>query len=138
MPAQPHHDLLQVIHGVYGESLAELLADYDVGVYIPSELWPRFGPQVGIHLAAGQLLLAEALAPAHGPEQNIDYVQIRSREEVARLLERLEHFPEMYYRIRVRTRPRAEKYRASRVFSRVAYDLFADVAAFGSSRRPLS
>ncbi len=138
MPAKHHHDLLQVIHGVYGGALAELLADYDVGVYIPSELWARFGPQVGIHLAAGQLLLAEALAPTHGLEQNIDYLQIDSPEDVARVLERLERFPEMYYRIRVRGRMKAEQYRASRVFSRVAYDLFADVAAFGSSRRPLS
>ena len=138
MPAKHHHDLLQVIHGVYGEPLTELLAEYDVGVYVPGALWARFGPQVGIHLAAGQLLLAEALAPTHGLEQNIDYLQVDSPEEVARALERLERFPEMYYRIRVRGRLKAERYRASRVFSRVAYDLFADVAAFGSSRRPLS
>ena len=84
-----------------------------------------------MHLAAGQLLLAETLDPAHGLERNIDYLHIDSPEGLARPLDRLGRFPEMHHRIRVRGRLKAEQYRASRLFGRVLTDLLADVAAFG-------
>ncbi|HWX45793.1 MAG TPA: hypothetical protein VNY52_10790, partial [Solirubrobacteraceae bacterium] len=76
MPAKHHHDLLQVIHGVSGARLGELLGEYDVGVYIPREPGGGFGWQVGAHLAAGQLLLTETLRPGHGLECDIDYLKI--------------------------------------------------------------
>jgi hypothetical protein len=131
MPAKHHHDLLQVIHGVSGAPLAELLAECDVGVYVAAEPGGGFGHQVGMHLAAGHLLLAETLVPAHGLERNIDYLHVDSPEGLAWVLERLGRFPEMHQRIRVRGRMKAEQYRASRVFARVAADLLADVSAFG-------
>jgi hypothetical protein len=134
MPAKHHHDLLQVIHGVSGEALIELLRDYDVGVYVAPEHGGGFGVQVGMHLAAGQLLFAEGLDPAHGLERGIDYVHFNSPEELVWALERLARFPEMYQRLRVRGRMKAERYRASRLFHRIAHDLLADVAAFGSKR----
>lgn len=131
MPAKHHHDLLQVIHGVSGASLAQLLSECDVGVYAAAEPGGGFGLQVGMHLAAGHLLLAETLTPAHGLERNIDYLHVDSPDGLAWALERLGRFPEMYQRIRVRGRIKAEQYRASRVFARVLTDLLADVAAFG-------
>jgi len=131
MPAKHHHDLLQVIHGVHGEPLAELLAECDVGVYVAREPGGGFGHQVGTHLAAGHLLLSEPLSPAHGLERNIDYVQVDSPDGLVWLLDRLGRFPEMHRRIRVRGRLKAEQYRASRLFSRLAHDLLLDVAAFG-------
>lgn len=134
IPAKHHHDLLQVIHGVSGPSMIELLREYDVGVYVPSEVGGDFGPQVGMHLAAGQLLLSDTLAPAHGLERNIDYLHVGSPEELVWVLERLGRFPEMHQRIRVRGRLKAEQYRASRLFGRLAHDALADVAAFGSDR----
>jgi hypothetical protein len=39
----------------------------------------------------------------------------------------------MHQRVRVRGRLKAEQYRSSRLFARVAGDLLADVAAFGVS-----
>jgi hypothetical protein len=138
LPAKHHHDLLQVLHGVSGEPLRELLAESDVGVFVASAPGGGFGLQVGIHLAAGHLLLAEALAPAHGLERNIDYLHFDSANGLVWALERLRRFPSMYQSIRVRGRLKAEQYRASRVFRRIAGDLLADVAAFGSSRAPRS
>ncbi len=132
MLAKHHHDLMQVIHGVSGASLIELLGEHDVGVYIAPEAGGGFGQQVGMHLAAGQLLLAETLVPAHGLERNIDYLHIDSAEELMWVLDRLGRFPEMHQRIRLRGRLKAEQYRASRVFGRVVHDLLADIAAFGS------
>lgn len=130
-PAKHHHDLLQVIHGVTGEALGELLREYDVGVYVAPEPGGAFGHQVGVHLAAGHLLLSEELIPTHGLERNIDYLEVESPDGLVWVLDRLGRFPEMYHAIRVRGRLKAEQYRASRLFARVTHDLLADVAAFG-------
>jgi hypothetical protein len=133
-PAKHHHDLLQAIHGVSGEPLGELLGEYDVGVYFAREPGGGFGHQVGLHLAAGQLLLSEELTPMHGLERNIDYLQVDSPDGLVWLLDRLGRFPEMHQRVRVRGRLKAEQYRASRLFARLTHDLLADVAAFGANR----
>jgi hypothetical protein len=134
LPAKHHHDLLQLLHGVSGAPLGELLAEYDVGVYVPPRYGGGFGQQIGMHLAAGQLLLVEGrLRPAHGLERNIDYLQIESGEDLVRLLDRLTRFPEMHQRIRVRGRLKAEQYRSSRLFARLVHDLLADLATFGPS-----
>jgi hypothetical protein len=135
MLAKHHHDLLQVAHGVSGEPLVELLREYDVGVHVSREGGGAFGHQVGMHLAAGHLLLAEAPTPAHGLERDIDYLHVDSPEGLAWTLDRLGRFPEMYQRIRIRGRLKAEQYRASRLFRRIAHDLIADVNAFGSGRK---
>jgi hypothetical protein len=133
MPSKHHHDLLQVIHGVTGEALTQLLRDYDVGVHLAPEAGGGFGAQAAIHLAAGQLLLTDELRPTHGLERGIDYLEIGSPEDLEWRLSRLARFPEMHHSLRVRGRMKAEQFRASRVFPRVIYDLFADVAAFGRS-----
>lgn len=135
LPAKHHHDLLQVLHGLSGESLIELLREYDIGVYVAAGPGGAYGPQIGLHLAAGQLLLAEAPTPAHGLERNIDYLHFDSPNALVWTLERLQRFPEMHHRIRVRGRLKAEQYRSSRVFARIAHDLLADVRAFGTPRR---
>jgi hypothetical protein len=133
MRAKHERDLLQVIHGVSGAALVELMEEYDVGVYVPRAPGPGFGWQVGAHLAAGQLLLSGTLGPLHGLERGIDYLEIDSPERLVWVLERLGRFPEMYQRLRVRGRMKAEQYRASRLFGRVVHDLLADVAAFGAA-----
>ncbi|HEV3093381.1 MAG TPA: hypothetical protein VGY30_02575 [Solirubrobacteraceae bacterium] len=138
LPAKHHHDLLQIVHGLSGPPLIELLREYDVGVYVAAEPGGAFGPQVGMHLAAGHLLLAEAPTPAHGLERNIDYLHFDSPGALVWILERLQRFPEMHHRIRVRGRLKAEQYRASRLFARIAHDLLADVHAFGSPRQTAS
>jgi hypothetical protein len=130
-PAKHHHDLLHAVHGVHGELLAELLAGCDVGVYVPPDPGPGFGLQVGLHLAAGQLLLTTPLSPLHGLEREIDYLQFDSPEGLVWMLDRIARFPEMHQRVRIRGRLKAEQYRASRVFTRLVVDFLADVRAFG-------
>jgi hypothetical protein len=129
-PAKHHHDLLQVIHGVSGEGLDELLREYDVGVYVAPREGGGFGFPVGLHLAAGHLLLTEPLNPGHGLERDIDYLQFESPEELVWILDRMGRFPEMHQRVRVRGRLKAQQFRASRLFARVVHDLHLDLAAF--------
>lgn len=131
LPAKHHHDLLQLIHGVSGEPLAGLLSEYDVGVHVAPEGPGGFGQQVGLHLAAGQLLMSTPLAFTHGLERDIDYLQFDSPEGLVWSLERLARFPEMYQRVRIRGRLKAEHYRASRLFDRLLGDVLADITAFG-------
>jgi len=134
MPAKHHHDLFQVVHGVLGEELAQLLREFDVGIYVPRDSPAGFAQQVPMHLAAGHLLLACTLEPNHGLERDIDYLHVSSAEGITWTLDRLARFPEMYQRVRIRGRVKAEQFRASRVFARLVHDLLADVAAFGSPR----
>ena len=131
MPAKHEHDLLQAVHGVEGAELEGLLDSHDVGVHVAARAGGPFGPQVGLHLAAGQLLLSESLEPSHGLEHDIDYLQFDSPDALVWTLERLSRFPEMHQRIRVRGRMKAEQYRASMLFARLSRDLLADVSAFG-------
>ncbi len=134
MPAKHHHDVLQLIHGVWGDPLLEYLREYDVGIYVSARAGGGFGHEAAMHLAAGQLLLAAAGRPAFGLERNIDYLPIGSAEELVLVLERLGRFPEMHHRLRVRGRLKAEQFRASRIFGRVVDDLLRDLAVFGSAR----
>jgi hypothetical protein len=134
MPAKHHHDLLQLLHGVSGEPLAELLREYDVGVYVAPREGGGFGLPVGLHLAAGQLLLSDPLSPGHGLERDIDYLQFDSPEALVWMLERMGRFPEMHQRVRVRGRLKAEQFRASRLFARLLADLHRDLASFGAGR----
>ncbi len=131
LAAKHEHDLLEIVHGLSGEPLIELLREYDIGVHVSSEPGGAFAVQIGMHLAAGQLLLCEAPTPAHGLERNIDYLHFDSPTALVWVLDRLRRFPEMYYRIRVRGRMKAEQYRASRLFARIAHDAIADLRAFG-------
>lgn len=133
--AKHHHDLLQLIHGVSGEALRELLVEYDVGVYVARAPGGGFGQQVGVHLAAGHLLIAEPLVPTHGLERDIDYLQFDSPDGLRWMLDRLRRFPEMHQRTRIRGRLKAEQFRASRLFARVLSDLLADFSAFGAVSR---
>lgn len=131
MPSKHEHDLLHVVHGLSGEALRETLDAHDVGVYVTPEDTPAFDWQAAAHLAAGQLLIAEPVSPAHGLERDIDFLSITSPEDLAWTLQGLRGSPDAYRRIRIRGRMKAEHFRASRVFERLLRDLAADVAAFG-------
>ena len=135
LPAKHAHDLFHAVHGLGGDALAEVLREYDVGVYTPPEPEGAVGAQAGIHLAAGQLLLADRLEPRHGLEAGIDFVRFDGPTGLVWTLDRIAQYPEMYQRVRVRGRMKAEGFRASAVFTRVLQDLLADIAAFGAARR---
>jgi hypothetical protein len=133
-PAKLEHDLLHVAFGVSGWELVELLHRHDVAINLHNENYPSFENRVSMHLAAGHLMVSEALDPQHGLERGIDYLQVDAASELRRALAVVVRFPRAHHRVRVRGRRKAEQFRASRVYPRLVGDLLADIEAFGSSR----
>jgi hypothetical protein len=134
--AKHRYDLLHVAHGVSGRDLQALFRRFDIGVNLHNERYPSFENRVSLSLAAGLLVLSEPLSPTHGLEPGIDYVELNAPRELDAALFALKHFPEMYRRVRIHGRMKAEQFRASRVYPRIIRDLLLDVATFGSSRKP--
>ena len=132
--AKLEHDLLHVAFGVSGAELVELLHRHDVAINLHNEDYPSFENRVSMHLAAGHLVLSEALDPQHGLELGIDYLQVDGASELRCALAVVARFPRAHHRVRVRGRRKAEQFRASRVYPRLVGDLLADIDAFGSSR----
>jgi hypothetical protein len=81
--------------------------------------------------------VSEPLSPTHGLEPGIDYVEVRHPQDLLRAIERIRHYPDLYRRVRIRGRRKAEAFRASRVYPRLLHDLFLDLEVFGTDR-PLS
>src|SRR3954469_9829852 len=133
----PKHelDLLHVAFGLHGAELDAFMRDVDVAVNLHNEPYPSFENRVCLHLAAGHLVVSETLTPTHGLEPGIDYVEISEPLELLGALRTVSRHPDAYHRVRVRGRLKAEQYRASRVWPRLVADCFADLNAFGTSRR---
>jgi hypothetical protein len=129
--AKHRYDLLHYAHGLWGEDLREVLSRIDIGVNIHRDGHPGFEHRVLMHLAAGHLLLSEPLTPTHGLEPEIDYVPVVRPDELLTVLDQLERRPQLYERVRLSGRAKAEEHRASRVWPRVLGDLVDDLAAFG-------
>jgi hypothetical protein len=133
-PANHEHDVVHYAHGLTGAAFADVLNTTDIGIALQHGPVHGFPPQALLHLAAGQLLPAERLAPACGLEPWIDFLEIESRERLVRLLAQLRLRPDAYDRVRVRGRLKAEDHRASRVWPRIVGDLLDDVRVFGTTR----
>lgn len=134
-PAKHDFDVLHMAFGVGAGELAELLGEHEVGVNVHNEPYPSFENRVALHLAAGHLVFSERLSPLHGLEPGIDFLEIDSPQGLHHALGMLARFPGLWNRVRVRGRRKAELFRASRVWPRLAGDLLADVAAFGTPHR---
>jgi hypothetical protein len=134
-PAKHHFDLLHIAHGVGPDELERLLGETDVGINVHNEDYPNFENRVLLHLAAGNLLLSERLQPSFGLEAGLDYVEVEGPDHLVWLLEKLATAPDLFRRVRLRGRMKAELQRASRVYPALLHDLRLDLAAFGSSRR---
>ena len=133
-PAKLEHDPLHVAFGMSGRELVGLLRRYDVAINLHNENYPSFENRVSTHLAAGHLVLSEALDPLHGLEPGLDYLQVDGPADLRRALTAVTRFPRVHHRVRVRGRRKAEQFRASRVYPRLIADLIADVDVFGSGR----
>jgi hypothetical protein len=127
-------DLLHVAFGLGVEDLVPVLRAHDVAINVHNERYPSFENRVSLHLAAGHLVVSEALSPTHGLEPGIDYLEIADGGELVRLARELESYPHAHHRVRVRGRRKAEAFRASRVYPRLIADLWRDLAAFGTAR----
>lgn len=133
-PIKHEWDILHLAFGVDADKLAEVLDDHDVTINLHNEPYESFENRVCIHLAAGHLVISEALNPKHGLETGIDYLEIATREDLFEMMFALNRWPGSYDRVRIRGRMKAEQYRASRVFPRLIHDLYEDLATFGTDR----
>jgi hypothetical protein len=129
--AKHGHDLVHYTHGLTGEALAAALAATDVGIAVAAQDTREFAGEALVHLAAGQLLLAERFQPPCGLEAGIDYLPVATRDDVAAALTRLALRPDAYERVRIRGRLKAEEHRASAVWPRLLHDLLEDLRVFG-------
>jgi hypothetical protein len=134
MPSKHEFDLLHLAFGVDADRLVQVMRDHEVGINIHNQRYPSFENRICLHLAAGHLVLSEPLSPEHGLEPGLDYIEIRTPEQLRHLIDMIRRFPNMYHRVRVRGRSKAEEFRASRVYPRLVADLLGDIAAFGTDR----
>jgi hypothetical protein len=91
-----------------------------------------FEPRAARALAAGQLLVSEALEPSFGLEPGIDYLEARDLTDLFVMAENAARAPGAYAAIRARGRRKAEWFRSSRVVERLAQDLRLENARTGA------
>ncbi|MCZ4492964.1 MAG: hypothetical protein JWP53_1895 [Conexibacter sp.] len=130
-------DLPHYAHGLMGAELDAVLAGADVGLNVHGEEGlPTFENRVLLHLAAGSLVISEVLEPPYGLEPNRDVLQVLNRDELGLRVRQLHRMPDLHDRIRIRGHHTSRRFAASKVWPRVIADLFADLRAFGTDRRP--
>ncbi len=134
VPVKHVFDILHIAHGAQGEDLRELLLKTDVGINLHNEPYPSFENRVCLHLAAGNLVVSEPLSPTHGLEPGIDFLEVSHPDELLQVIDQIHHHPDLYRRVRIRGRRKAESFRASHVYPRLLHDLFLDLRVFGSER----
>jgi hypothetical protein len=127
-------DLVHAAFGIGMDELGALLGAHDIGLNLHNEPYPSFENRVCLHLAAGQLVVSETLSPTHGLEPDIDYLEIAEPDQLLAVLRAAVRFPHAYDRVRIRGRRKAEAFRASHVYPRLASDLLRDLRAFGTER----
>jgi hypothetical protein len=132
--AKHDFDVLHIAHGIFGERLLELLLETDVAINLHNEPYPSFENRVSLHLAAGNLVISEPLSPTHGLEEGIDYIEVRHPDELLRTIGQIHLYPDLYRRVRIRGRRKAESFRASRVYPRLVHDLLLDLEVFETER----
>lgn len=134
VPVKHAFDVFHIAHGAHGDELRELLVKTDVGINLHNEPYPSFENRVCLHLAAGNLVVSEPLSPTHGLEPGIDYIEVREPEALLQVIDQIHHYPDLYRRVRIRGRRKAEAFRASNVYPRLLFDLFRDLEVFGTER----
>ena len=133
--AKHFYDVIHLVHGVTDDRLIEFLGEVDVGLNLHNEPYPSFENRVCVYTAAGLVVVTEPLSPTNGLEPGIDYLEVRTPDELMSALFDLKRDIHAYRRVRVRGRAKAERFRASRVYPELVADLLRDVAAYGSARR---
>jgi hypothetical protein len=127
-------DILHLAFGVDADMLETVLDTHDVTVNLHNEDYESFENRVCIHMAAGHLVISEPLNPRHGLEPGIDYIEIRTPEDLMEVLLPMQRWPGTHDRVRARGRMKAEQFRASAVYPRLVHDLLVDLGAFGTER----
>lgn len=133
-PAKHAFDILHIAHGLGPDNLVDVLAATDVGINLHNEAYPNFENRATLHLAAGHLLISEALQPMYGLDCGLDYLEIGSAHDLVRLLHELRRAPDIFRRVRIRGRAKAEMFRASKIYNDLLDDLRRDLRVFGTNR----
>lgn len=122
-PSLHKFDVRYIAHGVFGNDLKEMLFNTDIGINLHNERYPNFENRISMHLAAGNLVVSEPLSPTHGLEPGIDFLEVRTPEELLAGLEELRMFPESGRLMRQRGHDKAEYFRASKVYEELLNNL---------------
>lgn len=130
-PLKRRHRIVHFAHGLGGEQLAHFMSVCDVGLNLHNEPYPSFENRVCLSLAAGQLVISEPLSPTHELEPGRDFIEVRSPEELERLVAALELDEAQFGDVRAAGRAAAERFRASAVYPTLVRDALADVADRG-------
>jgi hypothetical protein len=123
LAAKHRHDLRHVAHGV----TAQMLGEVDVGVVVRAQAWSGFEHAVAVHLAAGHLVVCDRQEPWHGLEPGIDLLDAADDRGLAAAVGAALAGPDAHFRVRVRGRQKAERFRASRVWPALARDLLVEL-----------
>jgi hypothetical protein len=129
-------DCVHLAHGVTDDRLIEFMAEVDVGINLHNEPYPTFENRVSVYLAAGLLVLSEPLSPRHGLLPGADLVEAADPWGMWDVVRQLRRTPDAFASVRWNGHRKAQRFRASRVYPELVRDALADVALFGSARRP--
>ncbi len=122
-PSLHSFDVRYIAHGIFGSDLRDMLFNTDIGINLHNERYPNFENRVAMHLAAGNLLISEPLSPTHGLEPGIDFLEIKTPDELFATLDEVRAFPDQSTLMRIRGRQKAEYFRASAVYTSVVREL---------------
>lgn len=134
-PVKRTHPIVHIGHGLFGEPLARYLRWSDVQLNLHNNPYPSFENRVCLALAAGHLVISEALSPRHELQPGRDYLEAGTPQELLALVERLARESAAFTDVQAAGRLQADRFRASRVYPELVRDALADVAGRGSSRR---
>jgi hypothetical protein len=132
-PAKHLFELAHLAHGVTDERLIEFLRDSDVGINLHNEDYPTFENRVCVYLAAGLLLVSEPLSPRHGLVPGADYIEVMTPDDLLSLLIAFDADAEAFRLLREHGRRKAERWRASTLYPRLARAALDDLQPFGRS-----
>lgn len=134
-PIKRAHPIVHIGHGLFGERLRRFLRRADVQLNLHNNPYPSFENRVCIALAAGHLVISEALSPRHELQPGTDYLEANTAAELLALVELLAHEPDAFVDVQRAGRRLAERFRASLVYPGLVRDAVADVAERGSGRQ---
>jgi hypothetical protein len=120
-------DLPHYAYGLLDDDLAEVLHGADAGLVVGGEAGLGvFEDTMMVHLAAGHLVIAEALpGPRYGLRPGHDYLEVADRDELRLRVAQLHRAPDAYDRVRIQGHHASLPFAASRVWPRVIADVLA-------------
>jgi hypothetical protein len=134
-PAKQNHPLVHIGHGLYGEPLVRFFDRTDAQLNLHNNPYPSFENRVSVALAAGHLVISEPLSPTHGLIPGVDFLEVKTADDLAQLLDRLTREPDAFADVQLAGRRAAERFRASAVYPGLVGDAVTEVGASATEQR---